>query len=315
MEQKFKNIIYLGPEEMYPLVKDLLQKFNIIFVESLDDLNKFIFDCYAILDASMKIKFDKSLLIKAKKLELFVAATTGSSHIDVGYLNSKDIPLLTLQGQRKLLNNITPAAELSWLLLLMCARNAYEAVSDVKNGNWDRNKFPGIMLNGKTIGIIGLGRLGSWMVRYANAFGMKCLGYDPFLIDKPSNVQICGLEELLEQSDFVSLHVNYDPNKPLLLEKKHFALIKKGAIIINTSRGELVDEESLLNGLLSGDIGGAGLDVLTGEPEVEKNKLFKYRNSDLNLIISPHIGGFSYDALQNVLKFCCDRIKIFESGE
>ena len=113
-------------------MKENLQQFNVIYVLSLDDLNKYLNDCHVILDASMKIKFDKSLLIRAKKLELFVAASTGSSHIDSNYLDSQNIPLLTLQGQKKLLNNITPAAELSWLLLLMCARNAYNAVSDVK---------------------------------------------------------------------------------------------------------------------------------------------------------------------------------------
>ena len=224
----------------------------------------------------------------------------------------KKIPLLTLKGERKLLNNITPAAELSWLLLLMCARNAYEAVNHVKDGKWDRNQFPGIMLNGKTIGVIGLGRLGMWTVRYANAFGLKCLGYDPFLKEDPLHVKKCSLEELLQKSDFVSVHVNYDPNKPKILTKEHFNLMKKGVIIINTSRGELIDEDSLLNGLISGDIAGAGLDVLSGEPNVEENQLFIQRNSDLNLIITPHIGGFSYDALGKVLEFCCSRIIDFD---
>lgn len=309
-----KNIIYLGPKEKFPLIKEQLLKFKILFLSKKEEIELHINNCYAILDASMKIKFDKSLLEKAGNLELFVTATTGSSHIDTEYLNSINVPLLTLKGQRELLNNITPAAELSWLLLLMCARNAYDAVSDVKNGNWDRNKFPGKMLNGKTIGIIGLGRLGMWMVKYANAFGLRCLGYDPFLQDDNPNVETTSLDELLKKSDFITLHVNYDPNKPKVLEKKHFSLMKKGVIIINTSRGELIDEESLLDGLIQGNIAGAGLDVLSGEPNVWENNIFKKRNSKLNLVLTPHIGGFSYDALVHVLKFCCNRIKIFEAN-
>ena len=126
-------------------------------------------------------------------------------------------------------------------------------------------------------------------------------------------LKILYYKELLEKSDVVFLHLHANEETRNMDDREFLSSMKKGAILINTSRGELVDEESLLNGLISGDIGGAGLDVLSGEPDVKKNKLFKFRNSDLNLVITPHIGGFSYDALVEVLKFCCDRIKLFES--
>ena len=308
MNNFHKKILYLGPIETLSLVKTRLSKFDVINISNKYDLSKNIESCDVILDASMKIKFDKDLLKKAKNIKLFVTATTGSSHINSDYLNSINVPLLTLKGEINLLNNITPASELSWLLLMMCARNAYKAVKHVKEGFWDRNQFPGIMLNKKTIGIIGIGRLGKWVASYAKGFGLNCLGYDPYVEIMPENVKKSSLNNLLKNSDFISLHVNYDPNKGKLLTAEHISKMKKGAIFINTSRGELVDEGALIKSLKAGFLAGIGVDVLTGEPDIEKNKIYQLRNSDLNIVITPHIGGFSYDALNQVLEFCCNRI-------
>ena len=277
-----KKILYLGPIETLSLVKTRLSKFDVINISNKYDLSKNIESCDVILDASMKIKFDKDLLKKAKNIKLFVTATTGSSHINSDYLNSINVPLLTLKGEINLLNNITPASELSWLLL--------------------------IMLNKKTIGIIGIGRLGKWVASYAKGFGLNCLGYDPYVEIMPENVKKSSLNNLLKNSDFISLHVNYDPNKGKLLTAEHISKMKKGAIFINTSRGELVDEGALIKSLKAGFLAGIGVDVLTGEPDIEKNKIYQLRNSDLNIVITPHIGGFSYDALNQVLEFCCNRI-------
>ena len=233
-----------------------------------------------------------------------LTATTGSTHIDEEYLKYKNIPLLTLKGQRDFLKNITPAAEHSWLLLLMCARKIRPVFEDIEKNIWDRDKHPGTMLNGKTLGIIGCGRIGQWMARYGNAFGMNCIGYDPYLNIFPPHLKQSNMEELLRNSDFITLHVNYEKSLEKFIDEKEFNLMKKGAVFINTSRGALINEKILLKKIQEGHLSAVGLDVLSDEPFVEKSKILKQYKNYKNIIITPHIGGFSPDALKVVLEFC-----------
>ncbi len=303
------SILYLGPKEFLPILKGKIKNINWIFYQNIQDIYNNANNIIAILDASMKLEFREELLKKLSSLKVFVTATTGSNHIDENYLKGQKIPLLTLRGEKTFLQNITPAAEHSWLLLLMCARQIRPVFDDIENGIWDRNKHPGTMLNGKTLGIIGCGRIGQWMAKYGNTFGMKCLGYDPLLKKFPDNIHSCNLNELLKKSDFVSLHVNYDENLEKFIGEKEFNLMKKGSVFINTSRGGLTDEEALLEKVKDGHLSAVGLDVLADEPFIEKSKLLKNYQKYKNIIITPHIGGFSPDALLKVFDFCCERIK------
>src|SRR5690606_7948221 len=122
----------------------------------------------------------------------------------------------------------TPAAEHSWLLLMACARKLNSAFHSVLEGNWERNNFPGIMLKGKTIGIIGCGRIGQWVSRYAAAFGLKILGFDPYLENFPANIESVSLEYLLSNSDFISVHVPLNEETKGLLGKEELAKVKNG---------------------------------------------------------------------------------------
>jgi len=308
MENKPKKLIYLGPRNTQGLIRKNLENFEIYFPSNEIELKKILKSINVIFDASMEIEFNEEILKDAINLELFITATTGFSHIDINYLSTKNIPLKTLGDQKEFLNQITPAAELSWLLLMMCARKVLSAVNSVKIGDWDRTEHPGEMLNGKKLGIIGLGRLGKWMSRYGNAFGMQCYGYDPFNDEQIKNLERKTLEEIVEICDFISLHVNYKPGDLKIITAKHFKLMKKGAIFINTSRGELVDEKALIEALKDGTLSGIGVDVLSGEPDIKNNELFKLRNSNLNLVITPHIGGFCEEVLLKVLTFTSNRI-------
>jgi D-3-phosphoglycerate dehydrogenase len=264
-----------------------------------------------ILDASMHIRFPAERLQRAPNLKLFVTATTGSDHIDAVALAQAGIPLLTLKGQREVLRNITAAAEHSWLLLLACARHLRPALNDVLAGVWDRQRYPGILLRGKTLGIIGCGRIGEWMSRYATAFGMKCLGYDPYISPWPETIENSSLEVVLSQSDFITVHVPLNDETRGLLGSREFSLVKSGAVLINTSRGEIVEESALSAALQAGRLAAAGLDVLQGEPEIAQNRLIEYARNHANLIITPHIGGYSPDAVRYVLSFSCERIVDF----
>lgn len=262
----------------------------------------------ALLDASMKVRITRQMIEAASKLRIVVAATTGADHIDDKALAERGIPLLTLKGQCEVLRDLTAAAEHSWLLLLACARRLRAASAHVLDGDWNRVDFPGIMLRGKILGIIGCGRIGSWMGRYAEAFCMRCIGYDPFLKEWPASIKQADLEELLSTADFVSLHVNLTEETRGMLGRSHFEQMKMGSIFINTSRGELIDEHALLDNLRSSRILAAGLDVLTGEPDVREHPLRKYALEHNNLIITPHIGGYSPDAVREVVRFSAERI-------
>lgn len=262
----------------------------------------------AFLDASMKVRVGAPMIEQSPRLRVIAVAATGADHIDDAALSHRGILLFTLRGQTEVLRNLTPAAEHSWLLLMACARQLVAAVEHVDRAEWNRTDFPGLMLRGRTIGIVGVGRIGTWVSRYATAFGMRCLGYDPHANTWPENVERTNLNELLAQADVVTLHVPLLKENARFFDAACFARIKRGAIFVNTSRGDLTDEAALLRALEEGRVSAAGLDVLTGEPDVEAHPLRRYAMTHRNLIITPHIGGFSPDAVSIVVAHSATRI-------
>src|SRR6185369_17116098 len=158
------KVLYLGPPDFQSAIQNELGPgFSLKWVPSeTRAVQDEIGDASVWLDASMKVPLQADLMRRAAQLQLVITATTGSDHIDDAALAARSIPLLTLRGQREVLNSLTPAAELSWLLLMACARRLRAAIHHVEQGWWDREQFPGLMLRGKTLGIIGCGRIGGW---------------------------------------------------------------------------------------------------------------------------------------------------------
>lgn len=306
------TVLYLGPAEMTADVGRYLQdRCAVRHAPDADTADALLPECDAILDAYMRIQLPAERLGRAPRLKLVVTATTGADHIAANALAQRNIPLLTLKDQRAILHNITAAAEHSWLLLLACARQLPSAIDHVRARQWDRNLFPGVMLRGRSIGIIGCGRIGQWMARYAVAFGMRCRGYDPFVSPWPPGIERCALNQLLAAVDFVTVHVPLTDATRQLIGSREFQSMRPGVRFINTSRGEVIDETSLLRELQSGRIAAAGLDVLTGEPDIADHPLVEYARTHANLILTPHIAGFSPDALRGLLEFSCGRILAF----
>lgn len=303
-------ILYTGPEESSRVVKDVLgEKFEVRRTEpNTEELLPEFEKCDAFLDASMKVRVPAEIIEKAENLKIITTATTGADHIDQNALEKKGVPILTLKGQKQILWNITSAAEHSWLLLMACARKLPEAVQHVKEGGWDRVQFPGLMFRGKTIGIIGMGRIGNWMSKYANGFGLSVLGYDPFTEEFPERVKKVEMDELLEASDFISIHVNFTPETKGMITSEMIKKMKPGVIFINTSRGDLVDENALVEELESGRIRAVGADVLQGEPEIKENVLWQYGQNHSNVIITPHIAGFCPESVDITVRFAAERI-------
>ena len=311
------HVIYLGPKDALPTACEVLEPSWTVFTPdpTPEAVAVHLQDAVAILDASMKVRFDRAMLDRAPRLQVISTATTGADHIDSEALEERSIPLLTLKGEKGILQNLTPAAELSWTLLMVCARRLRGAVQHVLEGNWVREEFPGIMLKGKTLGLIGCGRIGSWMARYARAFDMDVIGYDPFVDPWPNQIRKIDLDTLFSVADFVSIHVPLNDQIRGMIGAREFGLMKMGSIFVNTSRGGLIDENALLKSLLEGRIRAAGVDVLEGEPVIDHHPLMEYARTHDNLIITPHIGGFSPDAVRVVVAYAARRIaKVLETG-
>ena len=304
------TVVYLGPPHALKVVQDIIEpRWSVRAPEATpESVGASLADAVAILDASMRVRFDRVTLNRAPELRVISTATTGADHIDSQVLADRRIPLLTLAGERELLHNLTPAAEHSWLLLMACARRIRGAIRHVLEGNWQREEFPGTMLKGKTLGLIGCGRIGSWMARYGQAFGMEVIGYDPLVNIWPEQIGKRDLDSLLCTADFVSIHVPLTNYTRGMVGEREFALMKSGGVFINTSRGKVTDEQALLNALRTGQLGAAGLDVLDGEPAIDRHPLLEYARTHENLIITPHIGGFCPDAVNIVVAHAARRI-------
>ena len=304
------KIIYLGAEVGFEALKASVgEDVSAVHVNAETSfVAEALQDADAVLDASMKVHITDQMVQQAPNLKVISCATTGSDHIERGELNKRGIPVFTLKEDRELLFNLTPAAELSWALLMACARKLAPAFEHVKAGNWVRENFPGVMLRGKQLGLVGCGRIGTWMSRYARAFGMTVAGVDPYLDTMPEGVTSTSLEALFETSDFISVHVHLSDETRGLLSRSLFEHVKPGCIFINTSRGAVADEAALVDVLRSGRLGGAGVDVLDGEPDIGSHPLVEYARQHDNLIITPHCGGFSPDAVAIVCQRAAQKI-------
>ena len=304
-------VVYVGAEEGREATQDVLGEMaKIVHPKAEPDaVAEALRSAGAFLDASMKVAISDDMVAQAPSLRIISCATTGSDHIARGELERRNIPVRTLREDRDLLNNITPAAELTFALLLACARRLPAATEAGRRGHWVREEFPGLMLNGRRLGIVGCGRIGGWMTRYARAFGMEVVGYDPFQDTLPDGIVRVSLEELVSSSDAVTVHVHLSDETRGLISADLMAQMKPGAIFLNTSRGAVADESALLKALESGQLSAAGLDVLDGEPDVADHPLRRYAERHDNLLITPHCGGFSPDAVRLVCRRAAEKIR------
>ena len=304
------HIVYLGPPEGFHAVSltlDGAARTEYVGAEE-REVTSALIGADGLIDASMRVKITAEMLRGAPNLRIISCATTGSDHIARDEAESRGIEIRTLREDPELLRDLTPAAELSWALVMACARRLVPAVAHVKEGNWRREQFPGMMLRGRTLGLVGCGRIGQWMARYATAFGMRVVGCDPNVDPWPGTIERATLLEVAEQADVLSVHVHLSDATSGLISAEVFERMKSGAIFINTSRGAVADEPALLKSLGSGRLAAAGLDVLDGEPEIETHPLLKYARTHDNLLITPHYGGYSADAVRLVCRRAAEKV-------
>lgn len=300
------NILYIGPNKIDLLTKNL-PKYHIQCHENLNNFNNYN-KISVIIDASLKINFNESLLSKFKRLNFFIVCATGCSHVNIDYLKSNNIKLFSLLGCPDI-KNITAAAEFAWTQVLGSVRKINIAEQSCRLGNFDRlNDFNGFMLNRKTIGIFGCGRIGSWLAKYAIAFNMTVLGCDPNINQDSDFVRNGGIlvskKDLLNSSDIISLSIPYNKHNHNFIDFQDFEQMKNNVIFTSISIGEIVNENALLFYLQNKKIKFAALDYL----HYKTGGLFDYFISNKNLMITPRIGGFCEDALDFVLEICCKKI-------
>lgn len=234
------------------------------------------------------------LLEAAKKLRVVGRAGVGLDNVDVDASTHRGVLVVNAPTA-----NIMSATEHTMALMLAACRNIAEADQSVKRGEWNRSKFMGLELNGKTLGIIGLGRIGSGVARRAKAFGMRVIAYDPYIaksVGEKLGVELGALEPLLRQADVITVHTPLTDETKGMIGPREFELIRDGVVIVNCARGGIYEENALAAALRSGKVAMAAIDVYIDEPPPKDHPLLNAPN----IVLTPHIGANTIEAQDRV---------------
>jgi D-3-phosphoglycerate dehydrogenase / 2-oxoglutarate reductase len=239
------------------------------------------------------VQVDAELLSHAPKLRVIGRAGVGVDNIDAEEATRRGIVVMNTPGA-----NAVAVAELTLGLMIAMARSVTRANGSMHAGKWDKKSLQGSELRGKTLGIVGLGRIGLEVARRAKAFGMTLVGYDPFVapvIARENGVTLVPIDEIFSESDYLSLHVGLTPQTEGLINKHSIAIMKDGVRIVNCARGELIVDEALVDALKSGKVAGAALDVFRKEP-LKDSPYFEIES----VMLSPHIAGSTDEAQEAI---------------
>jgi D-3-phosphoglycerate dehydrogenase / 2-oxoglutarate reductase len=239
-------------------------------------------------------KVTAAMMAKAPKLAIIARAGMGTDTIDVEEASRRKIPVLTAPGA-----NSNSVAEYTFALLLALCRRIAPAAASLAAGKWDRKAFEGSELRGKTLGLIGVGRIGSRVASIAKGFGMTVVGYDPGISAENAEhlgLDLIPLDALIQRADVLSLHAKLGPSTRHLIDDRRLNLVKKGVLILNTARGALIDDAALAKALADGRVGGAALDVYDPEPLPADSVL----RTAPNVLLTPHLAASTVEAQTRV---------------
>jgi len=239
----------------------------------------------------------------AERLRVIGRAGVGLDNVDLKAATRKGIVAMNTPA-----GNTTSTAEHTMSMILGLSRNIPQACASLKAGKWERSKFEGVELYGKTLGIIGLGRIGATVARMAKGFGMKILAYDPFLSMEVANkvgVEVVELEALIKTSDYITVHIPKSSETKNLISEKEFAMMKDGVRVVNCARGGIIDEAALVQALKNGKLAGCALDVFENEPPPPDSPLLKFDNC----VVTPHLGASTSEAQINVAIEIAESVK------
>lgn len=273
---------------------------------------------FEIISVFTDSKVDASIIESFPNLKLIAARSTGFDHIDLKKAAEKGIAVVNVPAYGE-----TTVAEFAFALLLAITKKVIKAAESVRETEkFNREGLLGFDLKGKTLGIIGTGHIGASAIKISKGFDMTVLAFDAFPnkeLSETLGFTYTSLEDLFSKSDFISIHVPYLPSTKHMINQNNISFIKRGAVIINTSRGEVVETEALIHGLKTGILMGAGLDVLENELalriEGQDSSLTTQLNDRLmemdNVIVTPHIASSTKEAMDRIKQTSVDNIKAF----
>lgn len=286
---------------------------------------------FDILSVFVESRLTKKTLAEFPNLKFIATRSTGFDHIELSFAKASGIPVAYVPGYGD-----NTVAEFTFGLILNLTRKIYQAIDQIKeNCSFDLGGLKGMDLKGKTLGVVGTGRIGKEMIKIAKGFSMQVIAYDPYpdlSFQKDIGFEYMTFDELLSKADIITLHCPYNPNTHHLINKDNVGLIKKGAYLINTARGQIVETEALVNALEKEILAGAGLDVLeeegelkdelnflaTGHPKEEELKTLLYDHVLINMpnvLITPHNAFNSQEALERILQTTIENIKGFKENK
>lgn len=308
-----KKILIGYPLDKYAIFEDILRplsgKYSLVMKDyDYSWLSRHIHE-FDVVIPSLKVVIDDAIIGKAEKLQLLFTPTTGRDHIRIRK-STRRVKILSLNNYRKQISSIGSTAELGFSFLLSLSRRVLGAHRDVvESGRWQRNDFLGRELNGKVVGIIGMGRIGRKIARYSKAFEMNVLYWDK--VKRGRWPRVLRLNKLLGLADFVMVSVALNEKTRHLINMDNIGYIKRGAVLVNISRGEVIEEQALCTALQEGMLSGVGVDVLELELDnYTSSPLYKYarKNPRANVIITPHIGGATLDAWTKVFTLVAEKV-------
>jgi D-3-phosphoglycerate dehydrogenase len=253
-------------------------------------------------------------LLSNTKIKTINTCSTGLNHIDLDYCGDKNIEIQCHKNDSELIDQLPSTSELAFGLMLSLLRKIPACNSHVEKGGWDYTKFMGRQIKDLNIGIVGYGRLGKMMYNFCEAFNAKVKIFDPYVKNELSDSFLLNhwcnsLEDLFKFSDVISLHVHVNDETKYMINEKILGLAKKDSYIINTSRGEIVNESDIVNALKRGNLSGYGTDVLENEFNNKINSpIIDAMREGENIVITPHVGGMTLEGQTKAYKWSINKL-------
>jgi len=308
------SIVCITPVKHLDGVYELLEQYDNVFYEpdiTKNELKKLLITHeieYLFTNPNKQSFILDRELLEHTSLKVINTCSTGLNHIDIDYCERNDIEVWSLKTDFELINDLPSTAELSFGLMMSLLRKIPEGFDSVKKGEWDYEPFIGRQVKGLTIGIVGYGRLGRITVELLKGWGVKILVNDPYVDVDNENCIRTTMHEVWKQSDVIFLHLHVTDTTRELVSEYFISRMKKGSILINTSRGELVNEKDVINSIKEGHLGGYGTDVIADEfGDVKESELVEFSRENDNVVITPHVGGMTWEGQTKAYKWAIDK--------
>jgi D-3-phosphoglycerate dehydrogenase len=285
-----RPIVLVTGADLAPQAMALLGDYQVVFAGSTPTEDDVVALCRRHNPAAVIVRYSKvgaAAMNAAPGLKVISKHGSGTDTIDKEAARARGIAVVAAAGA-----NAAAVAEQALALLLACAKSVVALNQRMHAGHWDKATHKSVELEGRTVGVVGLGAIGRRFAKMADALGMHVLGFDPYAGELPSNITHIDLETIWRESDAISLHCPLTPDNAKMVNAHTLAACKRGVILVNTARGGLVDEAALLDAVRSGQVAGAGLDSFAVEPMTAPHPF----HGEPRIVLSPHIGGVTEDA-------------------